>query len=374
MTISIDERVEAIRRSIPALDKDPAIDSYWVTGSVTAGFGTPTSDFDITVVAAGGSDGHAEVRPGQYKVGGRRVDVEVRPIEWFDELVGSVGSYVASSVDGSQLYTPEQTLKSVAQLHAGVRIVKDSPHFARTRAALEEGEIDFRRLLIARAAMYANNTQEDLVGFIADGDCASAALRARDLLGFGVDAWTTAQGEYYPGNKWLWRRLNKVVTDRHILDRLWEALVPGAPACGSDFIYAHQANALNQTLLAQSLLSVWSSAAAEPRDPVLPDPSAEGLWRTPGWTVNRLSDQWCISDRRTALHIPVSAAICWAFANGLSQETLTELVVATSARWFGVRMAVRTAESVLAKLIEVGAIADGGLADLAADFYTRDVA
>lgn len=375
MVILTEERIDAVRRAIPALDEDPTVNCYWVTGSVTAGLGTPASDLDVTVVT---SDDPGRVpggiRRGQYWVDSRRVDVNVQPVAWLRQLVDSVGSYVACSMDTGQLYTPEPVLKAVAQLHAGVRIVKDSTEFAGVRSALHRGEIDFRRLLIARAAMCSHNTQEDLAGFIADGDFDSAVLRARDLLMFGLDAWTVACGEPYPGNKWLWRRLNRVLTDADALSFIRDMLLPGSAVAASDFSYLHRVNTLNQTLLTQALLRCWSVKPREAADPVIPDMAADGVWRTPGWSLNRTVDQWCLGDRRSAFATPVTAAICWAFANGLPPEVLVETVIERSATWFEIKITQVTAVSLVTKLTEIGAVAVGHLTAVADQFYAHDAA
>jgi hypothetical protein len=366
----VDGRIAAVRGALPELDTDPAVNCYWVTGSLTAGLGTRTSDLDITVITESAANKRfCGIRAGVRDVNSQRADIDVHSIEWLRELPDLVCNYTASTTDHRQLFTAEPILKAVAQMHAGVRIVKDSAEFADVRAALQAGETDFRRLLVARAAMYANNTQEDVVGFIADGDFESALLRARDLLMFGLDAWAVARGEPYPGTKWIWRRLGRIITSPAALSLVRSMLFDPVPNAMSR---VHQINALNQTLLAQALLVCWSRDLSAAVEPAVPDMRARGIWRAPGWTPNRMADEWYLTDRRSTYRMPFTAVICWAFANGLAIDDLAGRVIKQSMEWFGVPISQRTASSVAGRLTELGALAEGSLDTVADAFYAAE--
>ena len=372
MTDVIEDCLGEVRRAVPGLDTDPAVNCSWVSGSLTANLGTPTSDIDITVIVNPGIErgaGDSEVRSGQYLVQKRRVDVEVRSLTWLEELKSAVRAYSVTAADSSQLFTDESILKAVAQLRSGIRIINDSASFSATRAALAGNEIEFRRLLISRSAMYANNTQEDLVGFILDGDHDSALIRGRDLLMFGLDAWATVRGELYPGGKWIWRRLQRVVTDSGTLRVIRELVLPGPRT--SPLPYLYRLNTVNQTLLAQALLLSWSTDPRRVVEPVLPDLSACGLWRGPYWTPNRLADHWYLTDRREGLSVPFTAVLCWALAGGLARAELVAEVVGRSADWFDTRVSAATIESLIDELVKRGALAEGSLDSLADAHHVR---
>jgi hypothetical protein len=361
MTSQTLEWAQTIRRAVPGLEHDRSVDCYWLTGSIPAGLGTPTSDLDLIVIA----DPAAATTSGQYDVDGRRVDVTVYPLTWLTDAVAAVVPYRATTGDNSQLFTREPVLKAVSQVYAGIEVVKDSPEFVRAREELAAGAVEFRRLLIARDAMYANNTYEDLAGFVRDGDVESALARARDLLEFGLSAWCVARGEVYPGTKWLWRKLRRTVTD---LAAIRAAYLPETTGTVADLRSVHAAHALTQTLLGQALLLSWSKSPAARLEPEVSDAAAEGLWRTPDHMPMRFADVWCLSGGPDLLTVPFTAVVCWTFANGVPAEDLVTRVVDYCRDQFRIAVSRPTIRSLVERLTEMGVLAAGTVESLAKEW------
>jgi hypothetical protein len=365
---SLDQIIRSVRDAMPELDNDRAVFCYWVTGSVPAGLSTTTSDLDIIAVTEGNQDtacGYLTVGDHECYVGQQRVHILVKPLDWLLQIPDLVGTFTATIRDSAQLFTDEALLKAVAQLYSGVRVVKDASGFARIRSSLRLAEIDFRRLMIARSAMYANNTQEDTIGFLAVGDLESALLRAQDLLKLGLDAWALAMGNVYPGQKWIWHRIVHVVSD------------PAALALVRNLMFSHdsdlgtrilQINTLTQTLLGQAMLTSWAPEQRQLLAPVVPDMAAAGIWRSAEWITNRLADDWQLTDRRRAFSVPVTAAACWTLANGIGHEHLAAAVVELCHQRFGIEVRPAVAGSVIDRLSEIGALRRGRLSQVAEGF------
>jgi len=360
------EWAQTIQRAVPGLDDDAGIDCSWLTGSIPAGLGTPTSDLDLIVIAD-----PAPTASGQHDVDGRRVDVSMHPLAWLTDAVAATVPYRATIADNSQLFTPEPVLKVVSQLYAGIAVLKDSPAFAQAREELEAGDAEFRRLLIGREAMYANNTYEDLAGFIRDGDVESALARSRDLFEFGLSAWCTARGQVYPGTKWLWRKLNRVVTDLAIFKA---AYLPETTGTVADLQSVHAKHTLTQTLLGQALLLSWSKLPEARLEPEVPNPAAEGLWRTPGHMPMRFTDVWCLSSGRDLITVPFTAIVCWTFANGVPVDDLVTRAADYCRDQFRIAVSLQTIRSLVDRLVEMDVIGAGTVESLAKECYGQETA
>jgi Nucleotidyltransferase domain len=340
----------------------PYVTAAYATGSLVAGFGTPTSDVDVIVLVDKDADKDTAKRDGAIRRHESvRADFEVFTLDEFSAMVAACADFRAAW-DSGRIHRLAQPVRLLSQFIAGVRVLKPSAELAALSARISEQRDALIRLSVGRASMYGNNTHEDVLGLIEVSDEIGVLRRSHDYLRFGMDAWCTARGSVYPDDrfKWLWHRLTDLLRDAGELALLRSLYVPELvtePAPDTASLRVD----VTQALLAQALLAAWAPNPGCYRVPVLPCwPSAgqHPLWRSPDWMVIRTPTAWGLGAGFNFYKMPVQAVIAWACASGRDRCQVAAMVIEQSTAAFGVKTGLAAAESLIDRLVARGAILD----------------
>jgi len=184
----------------------PEVDCAYLSGSLLADLGSPTSDIDVFVVLRPGVEPETAMR--QIRGSGERVDVEFYTTGYIEAAIDAVTDWKLTRDGLSRVWVPENQLDFVVRLHYA-EVLKDSPTLAGFRSTLGERLPRLRQFLLARWAVEANNYLEDFEGAYLDGDYDSAALVGQSLMMVAGKAVAAAAGELYFGRKWVFQQLRR---------------------------------------------------------------------------------------------------------------------------------------------------------------------
>lgn len=357
-----------VERELAALSgmdvlQQPYVNAAYATGSLLAGFGTPTSDLDVILLVASSADKDLAMRDGAIKRHELpRADFEVFTVDEFAEAVGSCADF-RIVWNAGRLFTIAKALRLVSQFTAAVQVLKPSAELAEFGRRIAEQRAALIQLSVVRAAILGNHTNEALLGLISVKDEVGVLRRSHDYLEFGLDAWCTARGAIYPDekSKWLWHRLNLVSPGERELASLRALYVPEVVTQPMPDVVRRRMDT-TQALLAQALLAAWAPNPQACQVPVLPQWAAPGgtLWRSRNWMPTRTPDAWGLGTEFRFFEMPVTAVMAWACAGGRTRTELETIVVDRCRSAFGTDVQPATARSVIAKLLVRGALRVGG--------------
>jgi len=202
---------DATRRHLAAR---PAVAAAFLAGSVVEGYGNPTSDIDVLVLADGEGDTVPAPEGGRpvfrfedctveiVHAGDERLDIETRPLPEFRRIVSRLH---ALPVDQEGAYEVSAfTFQFLHQLRVG-RPVVGHELIAELRAAVDWGRVG-ELLRIRRQSDYGGHA-EDAAGAIRAEDAGTALLTSRLALGTAMDCLIAALGHTNPKEKWRYRKL-----------------------------------------------------------------------------------------------------------------------------------------------------------------------
>ncbi len=343
------------------------VNSAYATGSLLAGFGTPTSDFDVIILVSGDGDKDRARRDGACRRdSSERADVEVFTVGEFADVVESCADFRGAT---ARIHRLAQAIRLLSQFTAAMHVLKPSDQLANFSKLIAARRDALVQISVLRSVIYGNNMHEDLLGNLAVGDEVGVLRRSHDYLNFGLDAWCTSHGSVYPDDKfkWVWRRLNLVLSSERELSELRVLHVPETVR-GLMPDVAGRRREVTQALLTQALLAAW---ALDPRPyavPVLPRWSAAAgtLRRSPEWMPTRTADAWGLGANYRFYEMPVEAVIAWACAGGRTSAELVTMVVEQSRAAFGVSVAPAGARRAVRRLLDCGALHGGTMRQPAA--------
>ncbi len=352
------ERELAMIRELDIMSK-PYVNAAYATGSLLAGFGTPTSDLDVILLVTSGADKDLALRDGASKRRGpARADFDVLTL---DELAAAVGSCAdfRTAWDTGRFFSIAERVRLLTPFAAGVRVLKPSAELAELSTRIAAQRATLIQLSVMRSAILANSTQEALLGLMEVNDEVGMLRRSHDHLEFCLDAWCTSRGALYPDDrfKWLWHRLNLVLSGERELGTLRDLYVPETVTKPMPDVTQRRL-VTAQALLAQALLAAW---ALDPRAyavPILPRWTGRGdtLWRSMDWMPTRTPDAWGLGPEFRFYQMPVPAIIAWACAGGRTSTEIETIVVDHCRIAFGTDIPPATARSAIGRLLDCGAI------------------
>jgi hypothetical protein len=331
--LDVEREVEALA-ALDVLDR-PYVNSAYVTGSLLAGLGSATSDFDVVLLVDGDADkAHAKrdkaTRRHDPARGDReeRVDYQVFTVAEYTAFVAGCTDFRATW-DAGRMYRIGDGLRAVSQFSAAARILRPSTELQALRDRIAERRADIVRLAVTHTGLYANNTHEDLLGLAAQQDLVAPLRLSLRHLELGLDAWCTARGFLYPDvkYKWVWRRLTSVLQDEEALAVIRQLYLPETASAPVPDVAARRLE-LTQALLAQALLASWAVDQRGCAVPVLPRwATGPGrLRRDPGWMPLRTSGAWRLGADFRFVRQPLPTMVAWAFAGGRSDDELAATV------------------------------------------------
>ncbi|WP_229402994.1 hypothetical protein [Micromonospora okii] len=202
MVVSAPERLALAREVAARLATGPGVTSAFVAGSLAVGLGNHTSDVDVHLAGPSLEPGREQVFAGPV-----RVDVHRIPTAALAETVRRVVAATLRSDDGADVVA-DRDVTTAVRLHGGEIVVDGGA--AGLRRTLREHDLTLRRLVITRWLNLAHYGQEDLAGLIDEPrDADSATMVARLLLRTAGKALAAACGDLFPGEKWVWRQLDR---------------------------------------------------------------------------------------------------------------------------------------------------------------------
>lgn len=202
MVVSAPARLTLAREVAARLAERPGVTSAFVAGSLTAGLGNHTSDVDVYLVGP-----EVARRREQVFAGPVRIDVHGVPLRRLADSVHAVAAATLRSDDGADVVA-ERDVTAALHLHSAELVVAGG--VAELRRVLRAHEDTLRKLLLTRWLNLGHYGQEDLAGLIdAPEDADAAVLGARLLLRTAGKAVAAACNDLFPGEKWVWRQLDR---------------------------------------------------------------------------------------------------------------------------------------------------------------------
>lgn len=200
----------------------------YLGGSVLVGLGTPRSDVDLFLV----TDLDTETSAAQILIDGVRVDVETVPLAWLTKTIDRCTTFALSDSDFSQLdglTTPVMT--RLIRFALG-EIVADDGRLRALHRRLDDASAEVTRLLVAGFCLLAQNSVEDVEGFLAIDEPRPARLVAEQALLQAAEALLIREGDVYLGTKWVWHRWRRSIGERYGAGLVEYLLDGGAPVTG----------------------------------------------------------------------------------------------------------------------------------------------
>jgi predicted nucleotidyltransferase len=189
------------------LQHDGRVDSIFLSGSLVAGLGTPSSDVDVFVVLKSGQQPVRHVE--QRLLSGERVDIEYHTTESLHEVLRSVTEWQLTRRDVSSAARIREADIDLATRLTQIQVVRSSDFLADLMTAVGAGERQLRRLVLAKWAIEAANYLEDFDGAYLDSDWDLLALVGMPLMTIAGKAVAAAAGDLYWGRKWVVRQLRR---------------------------------------------------------------------------------------------------------------------------------------------------------------------
>jgi hypothetical protein len=337
----------------------PYVNSAYVTGSLLAGLGTPTSDLNVIVLVGDADDKELARRAGALRRHGpNRADFQVFTLAEFASAIEECADASAAWEKG-RIYRLAQPVRLVSQFTAAMQVLKPSQELARFADLIAGARSDLVRISVLRAVIYGNNAHEDLLGMAEQGDEVGVLRQSHEYLKFGLDAWCTCHGALYPDVtfKWLWRRLNLTCPGAQELAALRDVYVSETAALPVAEVPWLRID-IAQALLAQALLTAAAADPAPLRAPVLPRQAGDrdALWRSPQWMAMRTSDAWGLGSPVGYRKVPVATVVAWAFASGRDSDELEEVTMRRTRAVTGTALPPAGAQAAIRWLADHGAI------------------
>ncbi len=342
-----------------AMLRKPYVNSAYATGSLLAGFGTPTSDLDVIVLVRSGSDKELAKQDGALRRHGSvRADIEVFTLDEFAEAIGACADFRAAW-EANRIYRIALAVRLLSQFTAAALVLKPSAELTDFSDQIAAQRAELMRISVMRSVIYGNNAQEDLLGLVEDGDEIGAIRRSHGYLDFGIDAWCTSRGSIYPDDKfkWVWRRLNLVLSSERELATLRTLHVPETVVEPVPEVASRRGDTA-QALLAQAALAAWAPNPSAFAVPVLPvwDGPDDTLHRSANWMPTRTPDAWGLGASYRYHQVPTAAAIAWACASGRTRTELETIVAEKCRTGFGADVGLPAVRRAIDQMLDFGAI------------------
>jgi hypothetical protein len=330
-TSLLDEKLAQARPIIDHYVRDEAVEAVCITGSLTAGLGTPYSDLDVIAIVPEdyerptlGPTAHHGFTT-QHGSGLDRVDVVFRSVGELDKLATLGQPYIATlDSNPAILHGPVSLIEDAVRLKLG-RIAKPSQRLCEARDALTIGGEHLRSFMIAVLAADVGAAWMDALGFIQLHDFDSLDVLSRSMLAFALDAACVAEDDLYRGQKWIWNRACRASTLSPVRAWLRDLTLdqntggprqPTGPAWGQRMLLSQKLMVL--AILRQrhcgQLPPILSAALADPpRGPI----------RSPYWAIVQMTESAILTDRdERHYRVPDLAVACWAAADGTTRQAL----------------------------------------------------
>jgi hypothetical protein len=213
--------VELANPVIGSIEDQETIDSVYVSGSLAAGLGTPTSDIDVFVLVP--DDVRRDMSTRQVVKDGQRFDIEFRGISAARDSIDLVTTAKTSHADITPLRIGKEDLDFVVRLLYG-KTVRDSESLHSLRETLDDRSARLRQFIIAWWALRVGQLFEDLDGALQCRDHDLAGIMGSLIARLTGKAIAAAAGDLYLNEKWVFHQLRRSLGPGFPMDR-FRALV-----------------------------------------------------------------------------------------------------------------------------------------------------
>ena len=199
-----------------------ALHTVWLGGSLLDGLGNPGSDIDVFVTTEEALPRSATTKRLAHHdiviryISGKRVDYEYWDSKHVHGLLRRVGQndFATESSNVLGLFDDDE----LALLHGlGIgRPLQRADRFAKLRATLNLPALG--SYLYELRCLYVDDAVDDAAGIYHEGDYQTAALRAREAVGFAIDCLLHSHGVTNHGQKHRLPLLRRLVESRPELE------------------------------------------------------------------------------------------------------------------------------------------------------------
>jgi hypothetical protein len=281
-----------------------------------------------------------------------RVEIEIRPPEWLDQIQQVAQPFRARIGDNTIRHFSSGLIADAVRIKIG-HVVKRSRGMGMVKERLDSGSENLRRMMIAHIASSLGDDWMDVLGFLSHDDFESVEIVSRDILEKALDCSSVQEGDLYRGKKWIWSRARRSRNLHDALPWLRELFVDDTRGQAVDYRSRYAPRMLAaQKITALAALREWF--------PEMPDKyvlapanfAADGYIRSQYWILVRMEEAAVLTDRDVQHYtVPDLAVACWAAADGVSRPLLAD-----SVRTMVPTASNRDIEAVIDKLKEIGAI------------------
>ncbi|MEH1016375.1 hypothetical protein V6U90_25135 [Micromonospora sp. CPCC 206060] len=316
MVVTAAERRALAGQVAARLAGTPGVTDAFLTGSLLVGLGNRTSDVDLYLLGP-------DIAPGRHQVFAESVRIDVHR-QSTAGLATTVDRVAAASLrsDAGAAVVADRDVVAALRLRCG-EVVVDSGYLGTLQRRLRERDGTLRRLLLTRWFDAAHYGQEDLAGLLDDpADADAATMVARLLLRTAGKAVAAACDDLFPGEKWVWRQLDRSAPAGFPLADFRRLLRvdPLADPAGTGLTDVRR---FAQTCLAAAATLGWHGVplACWPRW----QPADGSLHRPPELSVRAYVDGVVVTapDSRR-VRLSHAAALVWALCDGVDDRTLRQ--------------------------------------------------
>jgi hypothetical protein len=285
--------------------------SLYLTGSLSTGLGSPTSDLDLVAVVPAADDDQSFADRDFAGRGGFTCDLQTVTRGRFMRWLGDVRSWQSTAKDYANVFALRTTLRNLTRLVIGTPLLGEQ--WLRARRA----DLDMRAYQRAYIAMHladAATFVRDTAGFLASGDALTAwETSTRATRTVAEAALGAGQNVNYSG-KFLLRRIQ---TDPYLVTvgaELWRALYQAPTDARDRPVAMARRRRLVGDLAAFVYLFGWEPGRAQ-RFHVDLDRPTTGIGRCPDDIIVRAEDGAVVVGRH-ARSISTASGLVWCLADG----------------------------------------------------------
>lgn len=313
MAVSAPQRLALARQVALRLAEAPEVTAVFLTGSLTVGLGNQTSDVDLYVLGP-------DITPVRQQVFADAVRIDVHRGTTGD-LAATVQRVVTATIrsdDGAAVVADRDVITAL-RLHCGQIVVDGGLDALRQR--LREHDDTLRRLLLTRWLNAAHYGQEDLAGLLdTTADADAATMGARLLLRTAGKALAVACGDLFPGEKWVWRQLDRSAP-AGFPHAQFRHLLRADPLTGGDGPTLTDIQRFAQTCLVAAATLGWHGVPMT-HWPRWQDDGGP-LRRLPGLSVRAYQDAVVVTSTDSRrVRLSHETALVWALCDGVGAQTV----------------------------------------------------
>lgn len=299
---------DAVMAALKSIGGREVIRAAFVSGSLSVGAGSPTSDIDVLVVMAAG----APLTVVNLEFCGYEVDLDPIGVGEFERLVATATRYEASMASRWQIDLPQRDVRRLTRIAMGNELWVDSIIEKECRRISRSA---LTQLAIIRLCQSAACLLEDVYGAMSMEDYVSALAGSERAVIVACHACLAASGQLLSSRKALFRMLARGDAVWDLADEVWDLLSwPSRSATLEelDCLIANRLQFANDLLVA-CVMGLWCGAG-EPRQ--LRRTRCGDLVRNPYYVLMRFTDGYALRGPNCGFEISEELACLWALLDG----------------------------------------------------------